>query len=205
LLPRRIANPGVPADESADDFADDYADDGTLTAPKGRPTPKRRDSEPRRGPVSAPKTRKEAVQRQRQQTKRSRSAPTTQRERRQRILSGDPSALPRRDQGPARALARDYVDSRRMVSNFLLLLFPLIFLSFFFRTSVINIVVLALFVFVLGEWYLTGRKIFELARAHGIDTKGERPFGLGFYGGTRAYLPRNWRVPRPRVELGDEI
>jgi len=28
---------------------------------------------------------------------------------------------------------------------------------------------------------------------------------IGFYAGSRAYLPRKWRLPAPRVEHGDPI
>jgi hypothetical protein len=28
---------------------------------------------------------------------------------------------------------------------------------------------------------------------------------LGLYAGSRAYLPRRWRLPAPQVDLGDKI
>ncbi|MDT4914162.1 MAG: hypothetical protein QOC66_3290, partial [Pseudonocardiales bacterium] len=28
---------------------------------------------------------------------------------------------------------------------------------------------------------------------------------IGFYAGSRAYLPRRWRLPSPQVERGDPI
>jgi hypothetical protein len=210
LLPRRPS--AVPDDVPINDALDSGsvspagAESGGA-APKGRPTPKRRDADPRRGPVAAPKTRKEAAQRQRQQLKQSRrpSSSLTPAQRRQRMLSGDPSALPRRDAGPLRAFARDYVDSHRMLSNGLLILFPLIALSFFLKTAFVNLVILAIFFGVVVEWMITGRKIMGLATSRGIDKGKNTAMGIGFYAGTRAYLPRNWRVPRPRVALGDEI
>lgn len=147
------------------------------------------------------------MQRQRQQAKQGRKSDTamTPQQRRKRMLAGDPAALAPRDAGPLRALARDYVDSHRMLSNGLLILFPLIFLSFFLRTGVVNIVILAIFVAVLIEWLFTGRKIMDLANERGVDAGRSGALGIGFYAGTRAYLPRNWRVPRPRVAMGDDI
>jgi Protein of unknown function (DUF3043) len=203
LLPRRDAA----ADQPDEPARAEIVADQVASGPKGRPTPKRRDADPRRGPVAAPKSRKEAAQRQRLQAKQTRATatPLTATQRRQRLLAGDPTVLPRRDAGPTRALARDYVDSKRMLSNWLLLLFPLIFISFLFKTPAVNLVILGLFIIVLLEWAYTGRKIIELAKSRGIDPGRERPIGIGLYAGTRAYLPRKWRVPRARVGLGDEI
>jgi hypothetical protein len=175
---------------------------------KGRPTPKRRQNVGPRGPVSAPKTRKEAYARQKELAKTQRTARSTPKanltvaQRRELMRQGDPSVLPRRDQGQTRKLARDYVDSRRMASNYLLVLFPLIIVGYVI--PILQIIVLALFVGLLVEWYLTGRRIRALA----IDRLGEAqggPMTIGFYAGSRAYLPRRWRLPAPRAQLGDNI
>lgn len=174
---------------------------------KGRPTPKRRESQGRRGPVSAPRTRKEAYARQKQLSKEQKAAgrtakPRSAAEQRAALKRGDPSALPRRDQGKTRKLARDYVDSHRMLSNFLLLLFPLMIIGF--KLPIMQLVVLAAFFGFLVEWYLVGRRI----RALSIERYGEAQGGnlsIGFYAGSRAYLPRRWRLPAPQVERGDPI
>jgi hypothetical protein len=173
---------------------------------KNRPTPKRRDSEGRRGPVTAPKTRKEAYARQRQLSKEQKAnraaRPRSAAEQRAALKRGDPSALPRRDQGPTRKLARDYVDSHRLMSNYLLLLFPIMVIGVVVPT--IQIVVLVVFVALLVEWYFVGRRI----RAMSLKRFGEAQGGnlsIGFYAGSRAYLPRRWRLPAPQVERGDEI
>ncbi|MGN6610044.1 MAG: DUF3043 domain-containing protein [Jatrophihabitans sp.] len=177
---------------------------------KGRPTPKRREAEGRRGPVTAPKTRKEAVARQRElaklaktQPKRANSlGPMTAAERREAMRRGDPSVLPRRDQGPTRQLARDYVDSRRMLSNYMLWLFPLMVVGGF--VPQLSFLTLVLFLVLLLEWYVVGRRIRALAlQWHGKADGGA--LGIGFYAGSRAYLPRRWRLPAPRVQRGDPI
>lgn len=178
---------------------------------KGRPTPKRRDSIVVRGPVTAPKTRKEAYARQKQQAKAARqarrtpAAQMTVAQRRAAMKAGDPSVLPRRDQGPTRQLARDYVDSHRMVSNYLLLLFPLMLISWLLPgLALIQILVLVAFVGFLVEWNLVGRRIRNLAlERHGSAEGGAMT--IGFYAGSRAYLLRRWRLPAPRVELGAEV
>ena len=175
---------------------------------KGRPTPKRRDVVGPRGPVTAPKTRKEAYARQKRQTKAARTAqrtPASQMtvaQRRAALKAGDPAVLPRRDQGPTRKLARDYVDSHRMVSNFLLLIFPLMIASD--AVPIMQLVVLAAFVGVLFEWFVVGRRIRALATERTGSADGST-MSIGFYAGSRAYLPRRWRLPAPQVSIGDEI
>lgn len=175
-------------------------------AAKGRPTPKRRDAGPRRGPVApAPKTRREAMARQRAQAKAapSKSSTMTAAERRRRMLDGDVSALPRREAGPVRALARDYVDSRLMLSNGLLLIVPLLLLSYLVKF--LNVIVWMLFLLVLLEWITAGRRVMTLAAQRGLDPGRDKALSLGMYIGTRSYLPRRWRLPRPRVARGAQI
>jgi hypothetical protein len=178
---------------------------------KGRPTPKRRDAEGRRGPVVAPKTRKEAYARQKQLTREQKARPTTTAkprsvaEQRAALKRGDPSALPRRDQGPTRKLARDYVDSKRMLSNYLLWLFPIMVIGAFVPALAgAQLGVLVLFFALLVEWYIVGGRIRKMAiERHGSAEGG--PMSIGFYAGSRAYLPRRWRLPGPQVERGEDF
>jgi hypothetical protein len=176
---------------------------------KGHPTPKRRDSVVQRGPVSAPKTRKQAYARQKQQAKAAKIArrtPTSQltvADRRAALRAG--TLLPRRDQGATRKYARDYVDSHRMFSNYLLLLFPLMIISYLVPGAwPIQVLVLAVFFGILVEWFMIGRRIVRLVTERAGSADG-RPMSIGFYAGSRAYLPRRWRLPAPQVNLGDEI
>lgn len=202
-LPRRSASAETPAEVAT-------ADEPSTAQGKGRPTPKRRDAEGRRGPVTAPKTRKEAYARQKQLAKSQRTAqasakPRSVAEQRAALKRGDPSALPRRDQGATRKLARDYVDSRRMLSNYLLLLFPIMIASSFIPSLAgVQIVVLVIFLGFLVEWYIVGKRIRAMAVERFGSADGTN-MGIGFYAGSRAYLPRRWRLPGPQVERGDDI
>ncbi|HEY2167082.1 MAG TPA: DUF3043 domain-containing protein [Jatrophihabitantaceae bacterium] len=199
LLPRRPDQPAA---------ADVPTEAPSALSGKGRPTPKRREAAPTRGPVTAPKTRKEAYARQKQQTRQTRTARRTPSEslspqqRRALLRSGDESVLPRRDQGQTRKLARDWVDSHRMASNYLLLLFPLMILSYVLPYA--QFLVLGAFALLILEWNITGRRIRKLA----IERFGKAdggPMTIGFYAGSRAYLPRRWRLPSPQVQRGDQI
>ena len=189
-------------DEEVEESSTDAA-----AARKGRPTPKRRDSQGKRGPVSAPRTRKEAYARQKQlakdqKTARAAAKPRSVAEQRAALKRGDVDSLPRRDQGKTKKLARDYVDSHRMMSNYLLLLFPVMVLGVV--VPVAQILVLVAFLTLLVEWYLVGRRIRALALERFGESQGGN-LSIGFYAGSRAYLPRRWRLPAPQVDRGDSI
>ena len=197
----------------------DEAGDVVTAASKGRPTPKRRDAQGRRGPVTAPKTRKEAYARQKQQAREDKAArragtPSTSSgpakrqsvaEQRAALKRGDTSALPRRDQGKTRKLARDYVDSHRLLSNYLLWIFPLMIIAAFVpKLWFVQFLVIFAFLVLLVEWFVVGRRV----RAMSLERFGEAQGGnmsIGFYAGSRAYLPRRWRLPGPQYQRGDEI
>lgn len=196
------------SDEST--AADEASESSSTAQRKGRPTPKRRDAEGRRGPVKAPTTRKEAVARQRQLAREDRAnraagKPRSVAEQRAAIRRGDESALPRRDRGPTRRLARNYVDSHRMFSNYLLWLFPLMIAGSFVKAlQGVQLVIIALFLALVVEWYIVGRRIRRLAIER-FGTAEGGAMSIGFYAGSRAYLPRRWRMPAAQVNLGDEI
>ncbi|MDQ2958633.1 MAG: DUF3043 domain-containing protein [Actinomycetota bacterium] len=176
---------------------------GISGTPKGRPTPKRRTNSAPAAP--APRTRKEAVAWQKQyggKAKVGGQKKLTPAEYKQAMKAGDARVLPRRDQGPVRELARDYVDSRRMASNYLLLLFPLLLIGY--AVQPLQILTLVLFALLVVEWVITGGRIRKLAASRGLVTK-ESAVSLGFYAGSRAYFRRSWRRPLPTVELGDKI
>jgi len=172
------------------------------TGGKGRPTPKRRTG---RAPVAkAPKTRKEAVAWQKQHAQRGGTVAgqkkLTGTEYRQALRTGE--VLPRRDQGPVRALARDYVDSRRMLSNYMLWLFPLLIVGMVVPLA--QVLVFLVFIAMFAESIYTGARIKRLALDRGLKS-GESALTLGFYTFSRAYFKRSWRRPLPVVELGDKL
>jgi hypothetical protein len=197
---RRKQSTHVDAPASTDD-TEPVSTGSVKSAPKGRPTPKRRTTATPAAP--APRTRKEAMAWQKQHGARATVAgqqKLSPAEYRQAVRSGE--VLPRRDQGPVRALARDYVDSRRMASNYLLWLFLLLLLGLV--VPVIQYVTLLLFFGLVLEWIYSGSRIKKLAAERG-HTSRESALSLGFYAGSRAYFRRSWRRPLPVVELGDKI
>ena len=183
---------------------------------KGRPTPKRRDAEGRRGPVAPPpKTQREAVKRSRTAgkslSKDERRALAT--ERRERMMKGDDAYLLPRDRGKVRAYIRDRTDARRNLAGMLL---PLAVLSFVILLVPIPVVQaygpLVLMIAIIAaviDTVIFGRQLARAVRTKfpdgdgtGLSTKGA---SLGFYAFNRAVLVRRWRVPRPRVRAGDPV
>jgi hypothetical protein len=171
------------------------------TAGKGRPTPKRSDAERRRRqPYTAPKDRKEAsrTSRDRQRADRTR--------RMEAVRRGEEWALPPRDRGPVKALARDYVDSKRRVSEYymygLLVLLVLLFIPSAVVKSIVPVLVLSAVVVMAIEGVFIGRRVKALAAQR---LPGESTRGLGLYAGMRALQIRKLRVPKPRVNPGDSF
>ena len=172
-----------------------------VTAGKGRPTPKRSEAERRRRqPYTAPKDRKEAarVSRDRQRADRGR--------RMEAVRRGEDWALPPRDRGPVKALARDYVDSKRRVSEYymygLLVLLVLLFVPSLIVKTIVPLLVLSAVLVMAIEGFYIGRRVKSLAAQR---LPGESTRGLGLYAGMRALQIRKLRVPKPRVDPGDSF
>lgn len=216
-LLRKKAAESADTAEAQVEVADDLENDlSSGTVGKGRPTPRRRDSERRRGPVAPPpKTQREAYQRTKQATggrkltKDERRAVTT--ERRERMMRGDDAYLLPRDRGEVRAYVRDLVDARRNLAGLLLPVAVLSFVTLAFPmipviSSMGPLILMVMILAAVVDSYLFGRKVsrkvavkFPKGDKSGQSTKGS---ALGFYAFNRATLVRKWRVPRPRVERG---
>ena len=190
-----------PATEVTEAPADAAPADERPTTGKGRPTPKRRTGT---GPVTpAPKTRKEAIAWQKKHASNSRVAgqkQLTPAEQREAMRTGQ--LLQPRDRGPVRALARDYVDSRRMASNYVLWVFPAMLLSFLFPP--LQYLELVAFLVLLVEGYLSGTRVKRLARERGLESR-DTAVSIGFYSISRAFFKRSWRRPLPTKQIGDPI
>ncbi len=167
------------------------------TPGKGRPTPKRSEAERRHAPYSAPRDRKAASAdyRTRQKAERSHKYNAMQR--------GEEWALPAKDRGPARALTRDFVDSRRRVSEYymyaLVVLMALVFIKTPIVVSLVPLLVIVLILIMLVEGVLIARKARRLAAER---YPAENTRGLGLYAAMRALQIRRLRMPKPRIKPG---
>ncbi|WP_075897177.1 DUF3043 domain-containing protein [Actinomadura sp. CNU-125] len=167
---------------------------------KGRPTPKRRDAEKRnRQPITAPSNRKEAYKkvRERQAADRVKA--------REGMQKGDEKYLLKRDKGPVRRLARNYVDSRRTVGSYLMYAMLAIVMLSLVPIPAARLLVLfappVLLLAVFGEGLLLSRGIKKLAAERFPD---ESRKGVGMYAAMRAMQIRRLRVPAPQVKIGEK-
>ncbi|MEU0571429.1 DUF3043 domain-containing protein [Nonomuraea sp. NPDC005983] len=171
---------------------------------KGRPTPKRRDAEGRRRqPVTAPKDRKEAYQQAkvRQAAERERA--------RKGMLAGDERYFPARDKGPARKFARDWVDSRRLPSQYFLPFSLLILLATWvpwpadIRPIVLSYVItIGWPIMMIGVLFTSVYVAWRVKKLVAEKHPNESLRGVGFYAAMRALQIRKLRFPPPAVLPG---
>ncbi|GIH81165.1 DUF3043 domain-containing protein [Planobispora longispora] len=171
---------------------------------KGRPTPKRRDAEGRRRqPVNAPRDRKEAYRqlRERQASDRAKA--------RQGMARGDERYFPARDRGPVRKFARDWVDSRRLVSQYFLPFSLVILLLTWvpFPGSVRNYVYAAVItiawpIMMVGVVLTSVWVSWKVKKLAAEKFPGESLKGVGFYAAMRALQIRKLRFPPPQLLPG---
>jgi len=183
------------------DAEDPAVERANVTPSKGRPTPKRSEAEKRRRqPYSAPADKKAAYQQSKDRDRANRSR------RMEAMRRGENWALPRKDQGPVRALARDYVDARRGASEYymfgVLFLVVLLFIPGLRQSAVVDYAVLALLLIIITESTIVGSRVIKMARQR---FPGETTRGVRMYAAIRGTQIRRLRMPAPRVKPGDKI
>jgi len=171
-------------------------------AAKGRPTPKRSEAErKRRQPITgsrapaAPRTPEDKAK-----------AKGDRARRYEAMKAGESWALNPRDRGPARALARDYIDSKRRISEYYMYILIVLLAAIFIRSKVVqdyvSPLVLVLVVIILIDAQFIR---YRLRRLVSERLPGESTRGLTMYAVLRALQIRRFRVPAPRVHPGDEF
>jgi len=119
---------------------------------------------------------------------------------------GESWALPRKDQGQVRALARDYVDARRSISEYymfgVLVLVVLLFLPALRKSAVIDYAVLLILAVIVIESILVSGRVIKLAQER---FPGESTRGLRMYVAVRNTQFRRLRMPTPRVKPGTKV
>lgn len=168
---------------------------------KGRPTPSRKEAEAARkmrlGALPAdPKAAKKA-DREQQRASYDRS--------RQALKSGDQRYFPARDQGPARAFVRDYVDGRIRLLELLMPLVILCWATLLLRNTSIYIYSSFGMEFVVLVGVVLGVLLsFRVKKAVRAEFGEEHVKGSGFYAFSRAVMPRPLRQPKPRITFRGE-
>ena len=187
-----------------DDQAEQAAEQPAKPVGKGRPTPKRSEAERRRRqPYTPPPTDKKAAGAQQRERRRA-----DQRRRMDAMRKGEEWALATRDRGPVKALARDYIDSRRFVlSEYILFaVFALILLVFAFgaakNSSIVLYLELGIVLLIAIEAMYHATTVRRLVRQR---LPGESTKGIAWYIAKRSIRLRSSRIPPARVARGAAI
>jgi Protein of unknown function (DUF3043) len=175
-------------------------------AAKGRPTPKRSEAERgRRQPITGSRAGSRAPAAPR--TPEDKARARTDRARKYDAMKrGESWALNPRDRGPAKALARDYIDSKRRISEYYMYILVLLLAAVFLRNKTeqqyISPLVLVLVVVILIDAQLIRRTLRKLVSER---LPGESTRGLTMYAVMRALQIRRFRMPAPRVRPGEKF
>jgi Protein of unknown function (DUF3043) len=171
-----------------------------VTVGKGRPTPKRSEAERQRRFGGAPADRKAAAAQSKTRARAERIRKS------EAMRRGEEWALPAKDKGPVKALARDYVDSRRRLSEFYMYGLGVLLILLFFRNPFVQTllppILLVMVLVMVIEGFLIGRKLKVLV-AERYPSENTR--GLRMYATMRGLQIRRLRFPKPRINVGDTI
>ena len=124
----------------------------------------------------------------------------------QALQRGEEWALPPKDRGPVRALARDVVDARRGVGEYYIftigVLIVLLILPWQGAKIAADGFVVLLLAIMLGEGWVVASKVKRLAQQRYPN---ESTKGLTMYVTFRGISLRRMRLPKPRVDRGAKI
>ena len=209
----RRGNAGARGDTAQDDQGEQSlgAPQTTKVRPaaetaKGHATPKRSEAERgrRQGITGTPSRSSSSA---RSGTKTTSADSRADRVRRNEAMRrGEEWALPARDRGPVKALARDYIDSRRRLSEYYMYLMIVLVVVLFIKQSGVQLyaapiaLVLILLVVVDAAWLR-----FKLTKLVRERLPGQSTRGLTIYAVFRALQIRRFRVPPPRIRPGDQF
>jgi Protein of unknown function (DUF3043) len=200
--PRRSAGYAAPVFRRRSDTADTASDAAgpdrdaaAEAARKGRATPSRKEAE------AARKERAKPALDKRSAAKATRAASVANRAKaRAALASGDERFLPARDQGPVRRFARDYVDSRRSLGEFMLpLVIVFLFVSFIHNNAVRGYAIVAFYLFMFALFVTTAMLAVRVRRLAEAQFPDEVTRGVGLYAAVRSAQMRRMRLPKPKV------
>jgi hypothetical protein len=209
----RRGNAGARGDTAQDDQGEQSlgAPQTTKVRPaaetaKGRATPKRSEAERgRRQGITGTPSRSGSASRSGTKTS-SADSRADRLARSEAMRRGEQWALPARDRGPVKGLARDYIDSRRRLSEYYMYLMIVLVVVLFVKKSGVQLyaepiaLVLILLVVVDAAWLR-----FKLTKLVRERLPGESTRGLTIYAVFRALQIRRFRVPPPRIHPGDKF
>ncbi|MEV6599337.1 DUF3043 domain-containing protein [Actinoplanes sp. NPDC051346] len=169
----------------------------------GLQTPKRQSGQRRHDAVQAPANRREAYKQMRERQRQERSEASAG------MRAGDERYLLARDRGPERALVRAIVDSRRTAGTWFFVGAIIVFIGSTGNMPIqvqigSNVLWAVLAITVIIDSILISRRIKKLVTERFPNTT-QRMGSLYLYGIMRGLTFRRMRVPKPQVELGDQV
>jgi hypothetical protein len=180
---------------------------------KGRPTPKRKEAEANRyrtltgsttsgrGPAAAPDPKRKLTPEEKDKARQERSKQL------QAMRRGEDWALGPRDRGPAKRLARDYVDAHRRPMEYYMYALIVLVIALFAGKShsalanYMQIFLIAIIAVIVVDALFLRRSILKVVHER---LPNESTRGLAFYAIMRGLQLRRFRTPAPRVKPGDE-
>ncbi len=180
-------------------------------AAKGRPTPKRSEAERGRrqgitGTPARPGARGGSARGGSGRSSGGKESREDRLRRTEAMRRGEEWALPARDRGPVKALARDYVDSKRRISEYYMYVMIAVIIVLFVRAASVQLyaepVALVLIVFVVVDAFFLRLGLKRLIERR---LPGQSVRGVGLYAVFRALQIRRFRVPPPRVSPGAKV
>jgi hypothetical protein len=115
-------------------------------------------------------------------------------------MRGEESALPARDKGPARRFVRNYVDERKSVTEYFLVIIMFVLFLTLIPIPAVQLGAIALMysamIWIALDGFLLSRKI---KKAVAKEYPGGSTKGLGLYGWMRSTQLRRLRAPSPQV------
>lgn len=195
-MAKQPVNPGAePSIESSEETKARLAGGSTG---KGQPTPSRRVQEAANKRPLVPDDRKLAA-------KQARAKSAEARERaRLGMAAGEDKYLPLRERGPQKRFARDYIDARFNVGEFMIpVMFLVILLTFFPDPNIQTYGILALWAFFLVA--IVDCVILGFILTKKIEAKfgKDRAEKIRWYAAMRALQLRVMRLPKPQVKRGE--
>ena len=182
-------------------------------AGKGRPTPKRSEAEANRyrtltGSTTSGRGRTAAPDPKRKLTPDEKAKARGDRAKHlEAMRRGEDWALGPRDRGPARRLARDYVDAHRRPMEYYMYALIILVIALFTgkgHSSLANymqIFLLAIIAVIVVDGLLLRRSVVKVVHER---LPNESTRGLAFYAIMRGLQLRRFRTPAPRLKPGDE-
>lgn len=177
---------------------DAASQDHSKAQAKGRPTPSRKEAEAaRKKAMKTPLTRKEQLQRDRQ------ARAELRKSQQEALRTGRGDKLPARDRGPVRAFARDYVDRRRNVAEYLLPILVAVLLLSFIQTPLAQLVTVyawaaTIILTIIDEILLVTGLKRQLKQRFPTDSRK----GAVGYAVLRSTQLRRFRLPKPAIARG---